>query len=269
LAVHARLTQQAATLFAAALLAGVCGPVAAQGRGGGLPAAGPPVPNDAPGLEVLREVHRRYSTTRFRTLTFTQRTTFPDGRIEWWYEAESVPGKARVDVAPFADRNAQIFRNDSAYVFRNGERTQASAGLAITMWALMDMYAIAPEQTAAQMSRRGFDLTRTHERDHRGRPVVVLGALAGDTTSAQLWLDKEHLYTVRIITSRGGRRVTDVGKHVFQNGGWVEQEIRVYALDGSLNLLEEYFDVRTNVELPPDLFEPDRYRTPPWTQTRP
>ena len=77
-----------------------------------------PVDTLAPGLEVLREVHRRYSATRFRTLTFVQKTTFPDGRVEWWYEAESIPGKARVDVAPFANRNAQIFRNDSAYVFQ-------------------------------------------------------------------------------------------------------------------------------------------------------
>lgn len=40
--------------------------------------------------------------------------------MEWWYEAESIPGTARVDGAPFADRNMQIFRNDSAYIFQNG-----------------------------------------------------------------------------------------------------------------------------------------------------
>jgi hypothetical protein len=262
-----RFSLRRATLSAVALLAAFV-PASAQGRGGGLPAAGPPVPDDAPGLQVLREVHRRYSGTRFRTFTFTQRTTFPDGRIEWWYEAEAIPGRARVDVAPFSNGNAQIFRSDSAYVFRNGERTQASAGLAITMWTLMDMYAIPPEQTAAQMSRRGFDLTKTSERVHQGRPVLVLGALAADTTSAQIWLDKEHLYNVRIVTPRGGHRVTEIGNYAFRDGGWHEQEIKVY-LNGQMTLLEEYLDVRTNVTLPPDLFEPDRYRTPPWTQMRP
>lgn len=255
-------------LSALTLLSAGATALAAQARGGGLPAAGPPVPSDAPGLQVLREVHRRYSATRFRTFTFTQRTTFPDGRIEWWYEAESIPGKARVDVAPFSNGNAQIYRNDSAYVFRNSERTQQSAGLAITMWTLMDMYHIPPEETAAQMSRRGFDLTKTSEGTFRGRPVIVLGALPGDTTSAQIWLDKEHLYNVRIVTPRGGHRVTEIGNYAFRDGGWHEQEIRVY-LNGEMTLLEEYLDVRTNAQLPPDLFEPDRYRTPPWTQTRP
>ena len=229
----------------------------------------PTIPANAAGLEVLREVHRRYSTTRFRTLTFTQRTTFPDGRIEWWYEAEAIPGRARVDVAPFSNRNTQIFRYDSAYVFRNGELTQRSQGLAATMWTLMDMYAIPPEETAAALGRRGFDLTKAHERDYNGRPVVVVGALAGDTTSAQFWLDKENLYTVRMLTTRGGHRVTEIGKHVFMGGGWVEQEIKVYGPNHQLSLLEEYFDTRVNVELPANLFDGDMYRAPPWTETRP
>src|SRR5688572_17299851 len=90
------------------LLLAAASPLAAQARASGAPA---PAADITPGLEVLREVQRRYASTRFRTLTFTQKTTFPDGRIEWWYEAESIPGKARVDVAPLANRNAQIFRN--------------------------------------------------------------------------------------------------------------------------------------------------------------
>jgi hypothetical protein len=195
--------------------------------------------------------------------------TVPDGRIEWWYEAESIPGKARVDVAPFATRNAQIFRSDSAYIFRDGQLTQQSAGLAVTMWTLMDMYAIPPEETAAQLSRRGFDLTRTTERVHEGRPVIVLGVSeASDTTSAQIWLDRQHLYAVRMVTPRGGHRVTEVGKYVFMGGGWVEQEIRVY-LNGEMTLLEEYLDTQVGIPLPANLFEPDVYRAPPWRENRP
>jgi hypothetical protein len=245
------------------LLLAAAAPLNAQSATG----PGAPAPSVSAGLAVLERVHRRYAETRFRTLTFTQRTTFPDGRVEWWYEAESLPGKARVDVAPFADGNAQIFRNDSAYVFRGGELTQRSEGLAATMWTLMDMYVIPPEETAAALARRGFDLSVMHEREHEGRHVIVLGAMPGDTTSAQIWLDREHLFTVKMISPRGGHRVTDVSRHVFMGGGWVEQEIRVY-LNGEMTLLEEYFDTRVNVELPADLFEPDRYRTPPWTETR-
>jgi hypothetical protein len=244
-------------------LAAVPGAAHIPGRG-----AFSPAPDTvAPGLEVLREVHRRYAATRFRTLTFVQKTTFPDGRVEWWYEAESIPGRARVDVAPFADRNMQIFRNDSAYVFRNGALERTGAGLSLTMWTLMDMYAIPPEETAAALARRGVDMARVHETTHGGRPVVVIGAHAADTTSAQVWLDREHLYAVKMIVPRGGHRVIDVGRHTYLEGGWVEQEITVW-LDGRMTLHEEYFDVRANVPLPADLFEPDAYRAPPWRETR-
>jgi hypothetical protein len=229
----------------------------------------PALASDAPGLEVLREVHRRYAATRFRTLTFTQKTTFPDGRVEWWYEAEAIPGRARVDVAPLANRNMQIYRSDSAYVFRSGELASRSQGLAATMWVLMDMYAIPPEETAAHLGRRGFDFTKVHEREHNGRPVIVVGALADDTTSAQFWLDREHLYAVRLTTTRGGHRVTEFGRHIFMGGGWVEQEIRVYGTDHRLSLLEEYFDTRVNVDLPANLFDGDMYRVPPWVENHP
>ena len=212
------------------------------------------------GVAVLRQVHDRYVNTRFRTVSFLQKTTFPDGRGAWWYEAESIPGKARVDVAPFENRNTSIFRGDSAYVWRNGEHARRPGPLAATMWTLMDMYAVSPEETAAALQRRNFDLTKVHERMHEGRPVIVVGALDGDTTSAQFWLDRERLYTVKmIVPTQAGRRVTDVSKHTFQNGGWIEGQIVVY-LTGNMTRHEEYHDIRTNVTLPPAFFESDEYR---------
>ncbi len=226
----------------------------------GLVAQSPPVT----GEEVIQEAYDRYAKSRFRTVTFTQRTTFPDGRVEWWYEAESIPGKARVDVAPFGKGTTSIFRNDSAYVWRDGALLRKGAGLAATMWTLMDMYAVPPSETVAALRKRNFDLSKLHESTHNGRAVYVLGAVAGDTIAPQIWIDREHLYTVKmIVPTPNGRRTTDVGKHIFQNGGWIEQEI-IVALNGNRLLLEESTDPKTNVDLPAWLFEPDQYRTPPW-----
>jgi hypothetical protein len=92
--------------------------------------------------------------------------------------------------------------------------------------------------------------------------------VANDTTSAQFWLDREHLYTVRQIVPVNGHRVTEVSKHVFMAGGWIEQEIRVY-LNGQMTLLEEYTNTKVNVELPSNFFEPDMYRAPHWTEIHP
>jgi len=230
---------------------------------GGTAPASAAAPTEEAGVAVLRRVHDRYSQTRFRTLTFTQKTTFPDGRVEWWYEAERIPGHARVDIAPFDSLKTSIFRNDSAYVFARGELQRTGGPLAMTMWTLMDMYAIPPEETAEALRRRGVDMALVHEREHEGRRVIVIGAADYDTTRQQVWLDAEHLYAVRHIIPRGGHRVIDVSGHTFRDGGWVEGEIRVY-LNGELQLLEEYNDIRTNVELPPGLFEPAPYLPPPW-----
>lgn len=250
--------------FAIACTLAVLAVLPASSLGQQTPAA---TAEEEPGLTVLREVHRRYADTRFRTLTFTQKTTFPDGRVEWWYEAESIPGMARVDIAPLADRKTSIFRNDSAYVYEGGELQRSGGRLAMTMWTLMDMYAIPPERTAEALRFRGVDLALTHERMHDGRRVIVIGAAEADSTKQQVWLDAEHLYAVRHIIPRGGHRVIDVSGHVFRDGGWVEQEIRVW-LNGELQLLEEYFDTRTNVALPAGLFEPEPYLPPPWPETR-
>ena len=59
----------------------------------------------------------------------------------------------------------------------------------------------------APLKQGGFDLSKRHERLYNGRPVIVLGALEGDSISAQFWLDKEHFAVVRIIGPRGEPRI--------------------------------------------------------------
>ena len=230
-----------------------------------------PVVQEEPGVAVFRQVFDRYSKTRFRTVSFLQRSVFADGRIEWWYEAEEIPGKARVDFAPLANRNTSIWRSDvdTGYVFRNGQLANKIPMLAATMWTLMDMYAVPPEQTAAALRKRNFDLSKVHEREWRGRPVIVVGALADDTLSSQVWLDKERLYAVRQIAKapNGAHLVQEFDKHVFMEGGWIEQEIRIYGPDGKLSLFEEYTNTKVNVQLPPDFFKGDQYRAPHWVET--
>jgi len=38
------------------------------------------------GEELIRAMHQRYAGRWYRTLTFVQTTTFPDGRVQTWYE---------------------------------------------------------------------------------------------------------------------------------------------------------------------------------------
>jgi hypothetical protein len=65
-------------------------------------------------------MRNRYHGKWYRNLTFTQKTTLPDGKVETWYEALELPQ------APNRYRAARqhetiLFRNESVYAFENGK----------------------------------------------------------------------------------------------------------------------------------------------------
>ena len=77
------------------------------------------------GIELLQQMHDRYAGRWYRTMSFVQKTSYPDGRVETWYEAAEVPGKLRIDISPVDSGNTIIFRNDSVYQFQHRERLAA------------------------------------------------------------------------------------------------------------------------------------------------
>ncbi len=72
------------------------------------------------GVELIGQMRERYLGKWYRTLTFVQKTTLPDGKVETWYEAAELPGKLRIDIAPLEGKNTLLFRNDSIYEFKAG-----------------------------------------------------------------------------------------------------------------------------------------------------
>ena len=70
------------------------------------------------GEELIAQMRERYAGKWYRTLTFTQKTTLPDGKVETWYEALELPGKLRIDIAPLDSMKTILFRNDSALCLR-------------------------------------------------------------------------------------------------------------------------------------------------------
>ena len=66
---------------------------------------------------------------------------------------------------------------------------------------------VAARADIAWLKQVGFDLSKRHERLYNGRSVIVMGALEGDSTSAQVWLDKERFAVVRIIGPRAEQRI--------------------------------------------------------------
>jgi hypothetical protein len=236
-------------------------------------AAGSPsaAPADPPkdGIEVITRMRERYLGKWYRTLTFVQKTTLPDGKVETWYEAAELPGKLRIDIAPLEGKNTILFRNDTLYDFKGGTLAESKPLIHPLMVLGFDVYAQPVDTTIRQLRALGFDLTKVHESTWQGRPVYVVGAAAGDSVSRQFWIDRERLYFVRMVEpgkqDPSARVETQFNKYIPMGRGWLETEVR-FLVNGETRMLEEYTEPKADVKLDPAIFDPGRWVPPGWVR---
>lgn len=244
----------------------------------GCAAAGSPgaTASDAPaplttGEAVVRAMHGAHNRTWYRTLTFVQRTSFPDRPAQTWYEAAAFPGKLRIDIAPIDSANATMYVGDSIYVFRGGRRVAARPDRNLLLTLGFDVYGQAPEATIRQLVEQRVDLSKVHQSTWQGRPVTVVGAAAGDSTSNQFWVDTERMLFVRLIetvprqNNQTGRLEVEFNNYERLKGGWIAPQV-IIRMDGTEIMREEYSDMRADVELDPGLFGTTDYRKPAWVR---
>src|SRR5262249_40097354 len=144
--------------------------------------------------------------------------------------------------------------------FAGGRLARADTGLNPLLLLGFDVYRQSPEATIETLRRRGIDLSKVSRSTWEGRPVYVVGALAGDTTSKQFWVDAERMLFVRLIEGRAtpnGMRTDDFRfmKYVQHGGGWVAEEVLLLS-DGKPRLHEVYANVRVDVPLSDAVFDP-------------
>ena len=228
-------------------------------------AVSPPTPKN--GEALLSMMRERYLGKWYRTLTFTQKTTLPDGKIETWYEALELPGKLRIDIAPLDSGKTLLFRNDSLYVFEQ-KTLKTSQPLVHPLMVLgFDVYQAPVKETAQKLRGLKFDLSKLHQTTWRGRPTYVVGAEPGDTTSPQFWIDGERLYFVRSLEpSKQDPAVikeTIFDKYLPLAGGWVETEV-LFLANGKQQVKEEYSNPKANVRLDPGIFDPETWKPADW-----
>ena len=229
-----------------------------------------PVPKN--GEELISLMRDRYAGKWYKTLTFVQKTTFPDGRVETWYEALELPGKLRIDVAPLDSGKTLLFRNDSLYVFEQ-KTLKASQPFVHPLMVLgFDVYAAPVKETVRKLQGLKFDLSKLYETTWQGRPTYVVGAEAGDTTSPQFWIDAERLYFVRSLEpSKKDPSVineTRFDKYIPLAGGWLEMEV-LFLANGKPHVKEEYNDPKANPKLDRWLFDPGSWKPAGWIRPQP
>lgn len=221
------------------------------------------------GNDLIAQMRDRYHGKWYRTLTFTQKTTLPDGKVETWYEALELPGKLRIDIAPLDSMRAIIFRNDSVYQFDRGQLKDSAAFVHPLMVLGFDVYEASVSETITKLQNLKFDLSKLYQTKWRGRSTYVVGAAQGDTTSPQFWIDAERLYFVRSFEpSKKNPAVineTRFEKYVPMGGGWLGMEV-LFLANGEQKVREEYSSPRANVALDPAIFDPHAWKAPGWVK---
>jgi outer membrane lipoprotein-sorting protein len=223
------------------------------------------------GLDVLRAMHDRYTSTWYKTLTFTQKSTAynADGTntIETWHEALALPSKLRIDIGSPAENNGFLMVNGTLTIFHNGKEPTTRPQTNMLLVLGFDVYRQAPETTANVVKAEGYDLAKVHQETWEGQPVYVVGADRGDLKSRQFWIDKKRLLFLRLFEPQR----TDPAKFReirFEDyrqlaGGWVAARVEVY-VDEKETFSEEYSDILANAKLDPAVFDPRQFSSAHW-----
>jgi hypothetical protein len=233
-------------------------------------------PHAAPksGEELIRQMHARYAGKWYHNLTFVQTTTFPDKPAQTWYEAGTIPGKLRIDIAPLDSMNAFMFVGDSAIVFQGGKRAAAHEDRNLLMTLGFDVYGQAPATTIEQLKAQSMDLSKIREDNWNGIKVWVVGADKGDSATNQFWIEQKRLLFVRLIESHpsqknpsGPPNLLDITFENYQPlaKAWIAPRC-VIKVNGKEVQREDYRDIRADVKLPSDLYDTERYHKPTWVE---
>jgi hypothetical protein len=216
-------------------------------------------------------MHDRYDGKYLRTMSFLQNNTAytvtGQEQKSQWYEHLEVPGKLRIAFLPASQKSGLVQVDDRVASFDNGIRVDFRPSVNPLLLLTADVY-VAPLAAIV----RGLDslhvdeeLLRTDE--WSGQPVYVVGAKAGDSTSNQMWVDRDHLRLVRFIQHQkvGDRTiVSDIRVQDYKDIGGFEVPTEFLVIrNGRPVWREQYADVRINEEFPPGTFDQARWNDIP------
>lgn len=222
------------------------------------------------GEEVLQRMHDRYSGHWFNTLIFVQRMTAwdsagkPDSLTS--YVSIKVPGTMRTEFAPLADGRGSLRTPDSTFLFQHGAvaaRRPANANALLTL--AFDIYGQPVASTVSVVRNAGYDLSKVHRETWDGTQVYVVGADSGDLNALQFWVDAKRLVLVRLFTKSpipDYKGLQDIRLQDWKSvgKGMVAPHVEFY-LGGKKMRQENYYDIKANADLSPDIFDETKWMT--------
>jgi hypothetical protein len=200
------------------------------------------------GEDLIAEMHKRYYQAPCRSYKFSQRNRHYENdsltRRTEWHEAVSFPDKFRITFGGRNSGNYVLFRNDSTMRYFENKHVKSKPDSNNLLLLLGGMYYRDLPDVKARLNRAGYDLSRISIAKWMKDSVFVLGALKGDTTSNQLWVNKRDLVIVRIIERINPTEMMDMRFEAYRKWCRGHVETRVsFRRNGRLEQEEEYYDL--------------------------
>ena len=220
---------------------------------------------------LVGAMREKYSGKYFKTLTFLQNntryTTTGEEQKSQWFEHVEAPGKLRIAFLPAAQKSGLVQVGESVASFDNGMRIDFRPSVNPVLLLTVDAYSASAASVMRSLDSLGVDTQIVRTDEWEGRPVYVVGARTGDTTSNQVWIDVEHLRLARFIqrVGRGERAMLSeirVRSYREIEGYQIPTEILTLR-NGRPVWREQRTDIRVNAELPANVFDQALWREIP------
>jgi hypothetical protein len=204
--------------------------------------------------DLIRKMHEMYYQAPCRSYIFSQKNThYRNDSVSGhsvWNEAISFPDKFLISFGEPKEGNCVVFRNDSMYRFKKGAVVKTRRDTSVLLLLLGGMYYRDLPDVMERIQKAGFSLGKMSENSWQGEKVYVVGALAGDSTSNQVWISKNTLRVLRII-EKNGKEQMDMRFESHQSWcrGSVETKVS-FRRNNVLEQTEEYYDIKEHDGFP-------------------
>src|SRR6266699_5883339 len=149
---------------------------------------------------LIKAMHDRYDGKYLKTMSFLQNNTAytmtGQEQKSQWYDHIEIPGKLRIAFLPAAQKSGLVQVGDRVASFDNGIRVDFRPSVNPLLLLTADVYAAPLATITRGLDSLHVDQEIIRSEEWEGQPVYVVGAKAGDTTSNQLWVDRDHLRLV-------------------------------------------------------------------------
>jgi hypothetical protein len=161
----------------------------------------PEAPRNEPrnGLEVVGWMRFAHPSRQLRTLSFSlSRERVADSSASAAVGYARLPGAMRTE-ALSGDAVSLVRDRHRIALFRNGKRIGTAKGVDLRALLAFDVFAESIDTTIMWLDSAHVRFGLARQTDWNGRRAWVVGASAGDDTSAQFWVDARSWRLLRVI----------------------------------------------------------------------